>query len=417
MPILYAELQTAGVRAECARASYSFYQPIDYEGRPSSDVHVGLIKVTLTGEAAAWPVWKRIKLDPYRRQSGHLVFFEAEGQKAKQVTFYDAALVHYQSRLDARGQGREAALVTELHFSAALVEVQGQRVQAYSIIPWATDAATSFRALTPPPPLLPSLALRAETLASGLLQRVVTPAGEVATELLGVGLSAIARAASLTAGLVLTPANDPNAPGYDAEKDFSRDHPTLPPDPDAFRLAELEARHAAGTLTAAEEAEMIALLAKVKGVRVQSLADLDVEGPLKGALIPLKGFHAVTLQYTKRDPADAAKLRRAFDSTERKRFLKNLSSDPEIQQELRASGLTQEEIEDLADGIQPDKYQVHHKFPLDDGGDNSFDNLMLIKNDPYHKSITNLQIRLTRGMKAGDTRQVQWPIINRSVYP
>lgn len=93
----------------------------------------------------------------------------------------------------------------------ALPDVQGQRIQAHSLIPWVTDAATSFRALTP-------LALRAETLASGLLQRVITPVGELATKFLGVGLSAIARAASLTAALVLTPTNDPNAPGYDAEK-------------------------------------------------------------------------------------------------------------------------------------------------------------------------------------------------------
>ena len=48
-----------------------------------------------------------------------------------------------------------------------MIEVQGQRVQAYSTIPWPTDAATSFRALTPQPPLLlPSLALRADKYGS-----------------------------------------------------------------------------------------------------------------------------------------------------------------------------------------------------------------------------------------------------------
>ena len=56
MPILHAELQVDGRRATCTTASYSFRQAVDYEGRPSSTVHVELIKVTLTGEAAAWPV-------------------------------------------------------------------------------------------------------------------------------------------------------------------------------------------------------------------------------------------------------------------------------------------------------------------------------------------------------------------------
>ncbi|MGG1688404.1 HNH endonuclease signature motif containing protein [Pseudalkalibacillus sp. NRS-1564] len=30
-------------------------------------------------------------------------------------------------------------------------------------------------------------------------------------------------------------------------------------------------------------------------------------------------------------------------------------------------------------------YQVHHKLPLDDGGNNDLSNLILIKNDPNHK--------------------------------
>ncbi len=81
---------------------------------------------------------------------------------------YNAALVHLENTLNSQGQNQEAAMQTTLHFSAAMIEVQGQRVQAYSTIPWTTDEATSFRALTPPPLLLPSLALRAETLAQEL---------------------------------------------------------------------------------------------------------------------------------------------------------------------------------------------------------------------------------------------------------
>jgi hypothetical protein len=40
-----------------------------------------------------------------------------------------------------------------------------------------------------------------------------------------------------TVALVPTPANDADAPGYDAEKTFTKNHPSRPPDPAAFRLA------------------------------------------------------------------------------------------------------------------------------------------------------------------------------------
>ena len=216
---------------------------------------------------------------------------------------------------------------------------------------------------------------------------------------------------------MLTPANDPNALGYDAEKDFSRDHPTLPPDPDAFCLAELKARHAAGTLTAAEEAEMIVLLAKVKGVRVQSLADLSVEGPLRGNQVALPGFHNIQLQYTKRAEPDLIALRNKFNSSVRKNFLKKTCSDPHTLAQLKQAGFSDEDIEEIAKGIQPADYQVHHKLPLDDGGDNNFDNPVLIKNEPYHKAITNLQNTTTRGMQPGQNRTIKWPVCPGIIYP
>ncbi|GLU40018.1 hypothetical protein Pssp01_41110 [Pseudomonas sp. NBRC 100443] len=57
-----------------------------------------------------------------------------------------------------------------------------------------------------------------------------------------------------------------------------------------------------------------------------------------------------------------------------------------------------------------------HK-PLDDGETNSFDNLTLIKNEPYHKIITNVQRTLTKGMGAGDSEMVEWPMIETRIYP
>ena len=71
----------------------------------------------------------------------------------------------------------------------------------------------------------------------------------------------------------------------------------------------------------------------------------------------------------------------------------------------------------MKEGLVPECWQVHHKLPLDDSGDNSFDNLVLIKNEPYHKVITNYQNSVTRGLKEGDCKTVKFPIVEGSIYP
>jgi|GEM_PF-6324855 len=161
MPILHAVIQTNGQQADFAAGSYSFRQAIDYEGRPNTDVRLGLIRLTIVGEAAAWALWEQWMLDPHRRQSGRLVFYQNEGQTAKTVVFYDAFCVHYECRFDARGQNGHGSFETEIHLSAAAEEVQGQFSEAHSVIPWAADQATRLRALTKPADPLPSLALKA----------------------------------------------------------------------------------------------------------------------------------------------------------------------------------------------------------------------------------------------------------------
>ena len=124
--------------------------------------------------------------------------------------------------------------------------------------------------------LLATAKLKAEEAATGLLKKVINPAGEVSTEFLGVGLAAIARTASLTAGILLTPTNSPDDPGYASEWEmYRRNRAQFPAaTPDQLRLAQLEHLHGQGNLTAEEEAELILLLAKVKGIHVQRLSDL-----------------------------------------------------------------------------------------------------------------------------------------------
>ncbi|WP_317451540.1 HNH endonuclease [Pseudoalteromonas maricaloris] len=53
--------------------------------------------------------------------------------------------------------------------------------------------------------------------------------------------------------------------------------------------------------------------------------------------------------------------------------------------------MNEREVAKLADGKVPKGWQVHHKIPLDDGGTNSFNNLVLIRNSPEHSVFTTYQ--------------------------
>ncbi|GAB3636043.1 hypothetical protein GCM10027422_16330 [Hymenobacter arcticus] len=108
-----------------------------------------------------------------------------------------------------------------------------------------------------------------------VIKEFVVPAFEeiAATGLKVLGEAALATASVialpvvLTAGLVLgssTPAGGPGIP---------QPH-LLPVSRDELRLRELTAKHEAGTLDAEEEAELVALLAKVKGIHIQKLVNL-----------------------------------------------------------------------------------------------------------------------------------------------
>ena len=430
MSIFYAELQVLSRQVPCTQVTFAFRQTVDQWGRPSSTVRIERLKVTLTGEPVGWNLWEALKFDESRRVSGWVLYFDGQGHTARRYAFYDAALVSLEFRHDGRGtSSRQAATEVELHFGPATVDVDGQRIEAYSRIPWKTTPQTSFRALTKPPDpepsahlaaLLATAKLKTEEIGTGLLKKVLTPAGEVATEFLGVGLAAIARTASLTAGLLLTPTNSRDDPGYAAEWElYRRNHQHgTPLTPAQLRLAQLERLHEQGSLTPDEEAEMIALLAKVKGIRVGSLADLDVTGRYKKQPQVLPGFHFEEITYTKRSKADTDALRRKFDSSVRAKFMKKISSDPVYEHQLRKAGFDDKAFKIMQDGNVPKDWQVHHKLPLDDGGDNSFGNLLLIKTTPYHSVVTGYQKTNTGKLAPGDSAQVKWPTYSQGiVYP
>jgi len=137
---------------------------------------------------------------------------------------------------------------------------------------------------------------------------------------------------------------------------------------------------------------------------------------LRGNQQPLPGFYLTDLAYTKRPQADVTQLRSQFASV-RKQFVKDLVADPAKVAHLRKIGMSDTDLELMAKGGVPKLYRVHHKLPLDDGGDNSVTNLMLIEDDPWHLSITNLQNVNTVGLQPGQTINLKWPMYNGDIYP
>ncbi len=138
---------------------------------------------------------------------------------------------------------------------------------------------------------------------------------------------------------------------------------------------------------------------------------------LHGESYEIPGWHNETISYSKRAPEDAHALRATFDGRVHKAFLQHLGT--EQQEVLREAGMTDAQIARVASGRVPQGYQVHHILPLDDGGTNSFDNLVLIRNNPDHILITNHQNLVTKGLEPGQTRVVSWPVPDKptGVWP
>lgn len=177
------------------------------------------------------------------------------------------------------------------------------------------------------------------------------------------------------------------------------------------------ADYTAGTLAASDEADLIGLPAKVKGIRVKSLADLNVVGKYKQQPTALPGFHFEEITYRKRSEADTDALRSKFKGV-RAKFVRKISKEPVYVAQLRQAGFDDDDLALMQQGGVPPGWQVHHKLPLDDGGDNSFDNLLLIKNTPYHSVITGYQKTNTGKLKPGDCVQMPWPAYGYGiVYP
>jgi hypothetical protein len=115
----------------------------------------------------------------------------------------------------------------------------------------------------------------------------------------------------------------------------------------------------------------------------------------------------IEMTYLRRDLAEKAALRDSFQLGDRQAFLQYLVE--QRGDELRARGFTPRNFESLQRGKVPHGYNVHHIRPLDDGGDNRFDNLVLLRAHPEHEAIHRYLDPQLRGLQVGQIRQVTLP--------
>jgi len=140
--------------------SYGLYQHTDQVGRPSSGVRVYKIHVYLDvgDEDANLADWGA---DPYQQRSGWLLFWNAEGQRFRQVEYRDAYLVtYYVDYQHGRTDWPSHVLVLEL--SAGAILIDGIEVEAHSTLPGRNAREVRSRARTKAADPAPSPQLRAQ---------------------------------------------------------------------------------------------------------------------------------------------------------------------------------------------------------------------------------------------------------------
>ncbi|MEQ4975858.1 HNH endonuclease signature motif containing protein [Enterobacter cloacae] len=135
-------------------------------------------------------------------------------------------------------------------------------------------------------------------------------------------------------------------------------------------------------------------------------------GKLRGEPRIVNGITITDINYIKRNSAEAALLRKEFDSTARRTFIKEIANTPDAVNIFSSSQLLR-----MKNGKSPEGWDVHHKLPLDDSGTNSFNNLVLIEKEPYHKIFTNMQRSAAKNLVPGESRITPWAIPTGSIYP
>ncbi len=89
------------------------------------------------------------------------------------------------------------------------------------------------------------------------------------------------------------------------------------------------------------------------GAQKNSANDSLFIGTLKGEKIHLKGVRVEETIYTKRLPEETAKLRKEFNRSIKKNFLKEFANDPLRVKHLRNAGVGEDDIARMKDGLNP----------------------------------------------------------------
>lgn len=159
---------------------------------------------------------------------------------------------------------------------------------------------------------------------------------------------------------------------------------------------------------------MMIAAASVLAIRKPMAADdlTQYIGKYKKAHVIMDDIQVTSLNYLRRDRSEYILLRKQFDNSVRPEFLKSLSRHPDAISTFDSDALLR-----LADGKVPAGWQVHHKIPLDDGGTNALENLVLIKSSPYHSTLSKAQAVITKDLPYHASKNVLWPAPKNVIYP
>ena len=255
-----AEIRVAGQVFPVLRCSYQTSQATDSRGRVVAKVQRGPVELLL--DVPAGNLFLDWASNPRKRYPVSIVWRAAAGGQALEtLTMAGAYCVGYQE-LFASGDLATGSYQCQLTLSdpdgwtwqpagpAAPLQAYQQNPFGLTLKPPVElPPPGELPVEVPPPPSPPTLGVLARLLAL---------------------LPELTAAAALA---VLVPTNSRDDSGYQSEWDYIRRN-TPPTDKDRAELADLEQRHQNGTLTAQEEAHLLALLARVRGLRLQKLAEL-----------------------------------------------------------------------------------------------------------------------------------------------
>ena len=127
----------------------------------------------------------------------------------------------------------------------------------------------------------------------------------------------------------------------------------------------------------------------------------------------INGFKLKEVEWTVPDKQTRKRRRRAFNAV-REEFLKHIGKTQEPA--LRDLGLTDKQIDQIKKGHAPVGYNVHHKLPIHGGGQNVFENLILMPIKPHdelHHKVMDPQVAQ---MQTGESKKVVIPWTDDMVY-